>query len=72
MSVVTQIEYKALADIQQICRSHNSCETCPFHRPEYTDRQDLKSCLIMRVTPSSWDITKILDTLYTERTIKGV
>ena len=72
MSLVTQIEYKAFSDIQQICHSHNTCETCPFYKPEYTDRPDLKSCLFMRVTPSAWDITKILDTLYNERTIKGV
>ena len=70
MSVVTQIEYKAFSDLQQICHSHNTCETCPLHKP-VEDRPDLKSCLMV-APPTQWDITKILDTLYNERTIKGV
>ena len=70
MSVVTQIEYKAFSDLQQICHSHNTCETCPFNKP-VTDKPALSGCIIS-APPSMWEVTKILYTLYNERTIKGV
>lgn len=64
MSVVMQIEYKCLDDIVQICKSHDKCDMCPFHNGK-------NHCRIT-VPPSAWNTTKILDTLYTQRTVKGM